>query len=277
MTYRLERAISPINGHENFVVIDEQFAFHPESTAFLVWLSDTRSSSRNSVRAYGGRVATFLNWTNRHGVDWKTVSLTELTWYKRWLEETPVGKIEVVLNARRHGLQLRSGSTVNAHITGVSEFIRYAAREGIVEQRIASQLSQQRYMRTMPRNFNAGEDDQFRTIRARVLVAPETEPALKLLSDDEVDELVSMATNERDKFLIRGLRATGLRIGEQLGLRRDDMHLLPTSRHLGCDFAGAHIHVIRRMDNDNAAVGKSKRTRIVPVDNDYVAAYREYQ
>jgi integrase/recombinase XerD len=37
-----------------------------------------------------------------------------------------------------------------------------------------------------------------------------------------------------------------MRIGEALGLRREDMHLLPDSRVLGCRHEGPHVHVRRR-------------------------------
>lgn len=259
------------------MVVDGSYNFHKESTAFLVWMLDTRSSARNSVRAYGGRVALFLSWARRHGIEWRTITMTQLTWYKRWLEETPPGARESIPSGLRSEARTRTGSTVNAHITAVSEFLRFAAREGIIEERVAGQLSRPKYLSYLPRDFNEGEGGQFRTVRARELVARETQPALQFLTDDQVDEVANSTTNARDRFLVRGLRATGLRIGEQLGLRRTDMHLLPTSLHLGCNFTGAHIHVVRRDDNDNHAVAKSKRTRVVPVDNEYAADYREYQ
>ena len=50
----------------------------------------------------------------------------------------------------------------------------------------------------------------------------------------------------RDQFLVILLRDTGLRIGEALGLRRADMHLLPDPRGLGCTVVGAHVHVRHR-------------------------------
>ncbi|RYF71077.1 MAG: transposase [Comamonadaceae bacterium] len=68
----------------------------------------------------------------------------------------------------------------------------------------------------------------------------------------------------------------GLRIGETLGLRREDLHLLPDSRALGCTIAGAHVHVRRRL-NDNGALAKSHYPRSVPVGTQTVDAYRDYQ
>jgi len=72
------------------------------------------------------------------------------------------------------------------------------------------------------------------------------------------------------------LHDTGLRIGEALGLRREDMHLLPDSRSLGCAVVGAHVHVRRRV-NPNRSLAKSRFPRVVPASDDVLAAYGDYQ
>jgi integrase len=69
---------------------------------------------------------------------------------------------------------------------------------------------------------------------------------------------------------------TGLRIGEALGLRRCDMHLLPDSRSLGCAVAGAHVHV-RHRANPNGALAKSRFPRTVPASGAVLASYADYQ
>jgi len=58
-----------------------------------------------------------------------------------------------------------------------------------------------------------------------------------------------------------------------LGLRRSDVHLLADSRVLGCEVARAHLHVVRREDNPNGAVAKSRRQRTVPLDFVTVQAF----
>jgi integrase len=56
---------------------------------------------------------------------------------------------------------------------------------------------------------------------------------------------------------------SGLRIGETLGLRRSDLHLMDSATALGCGVAGAHLHVVPR-ENANGARAKGRRDRIVP-------------
>lgn len=68
---------------------------------------------------------------------------------------------------------------------------------------------------------------------------------------------------------------TGLRIGEALGLRRSDMHLMASASELGCAVAGAHLHVVRR-ENVNGARAKGRRERVVPLAHYAVSYYDLY-
>jgi hypothetical protein len=53
--------------------------------------------------------------------------------------------------------------------------------------------------------------------------------------------------------------------GERYWTVIDEAHLMPDSRALGCDVAGADLHVVRRA-NPNGAWAKSRRQRAVPLD-----------
>jgi len=76
--------------------------------------------------------------------------------------------------------------------------------------------------------------------------------------------------------MVRLLHDSGLRIGEALGLRREDMHLLPDSRSVGCAVVGPHVHV-RRRANPNGALAKSRFPRTVPTSDAIVSAYADYR
>ncbi|MFD8546345.1 tyrosine-type recombinase/integrase [Streptomyces sp. NPDC059649] len=52
---------------------------------------------------------------------------------------------------------------------------------------------------------------------------------------------------------------------------------LASSRMVGCDLAGPHLHVHRRLDNPNRALAKSRKSRSIPVTADLVTLYTDYQ
>jgi len=263
-SYRAERAVSPVDGSESWVVLDSELVPHREASAFLRCL-DGAARSPHTIRAYAGRVATFLGWCTEQGVDWRRVELAQLARFKHWVESTP----------SRLG-RPRSGSTVNAILTAVCEFLRFAARSGFIEPGVAERLSEPRWLRFTPPGFDVGESGQHRMVRARALKARAQTPFPEALTPDQTEQVLACCRRPRERFIVVLLRDAGLRIGEALGLRRSDMHLLPDSRSLGCAVLGAHVHV-RRRANPNGALAKSRFPRTVPASDAVLDAYADYQ
>jgi integrase/recombinase XerD len=162
-------------------------------------------------------------------------------------------------------------------LTAVCEFLRFGSAHGWVASGVAAMLSEPRYLRHVPPGYDLGESGQFRRLRGRTLRFRVAEPAYQTLTAEQVGVMIGLARSARDKCLICVLACTGLRIGEALGLRRQDVHLLPDSRSLGCSAEGPHVHVRRRRDNANGALAKARFPRLVPVTGDLAGFYGDYQ
>ena len=238
LPFRAERAVSPVDGSESWVVLDPDLIPHREASEFLRSLLGA-GRSPHTVRAYAGRAAVFLGWCAAQGVDWRWITLPELAGFKHWVEVSPA----------RTG-RARSGSTVNAVLTAVCECLRFCARTGLIESAVAERLSEPRWVRFTPPGFDVGESGQFRAMRARVLKARAGTPFPEALTPEQAETVLGCCRRPRERFLVVLLRDTGLRIGEALGLRRADMHLLPDSRGLGCTVVGAHVHVAHRAKSE---------------------------
>jgi integrase/recombinase XerD len=264
ISFRAERAVSPVDGGESWVVLDPELVRHREASDFLRCL-DGAGRSPHTIRAYAGRTAVFLGWCRQEGIDWATIGLSDLARFKRWLEVAPYRDARV-----------RSGATVNAILTAVCEFLRFCARTGVIEQAVADRLSEPRYLRFTPPGFDAGEAGQFRTVRARALKARAETPFPDALTHEQADAVLACCRRPRERFMVVLLHDTGVRIGEGLGLRRADMHLLPDSRALGCAVVGPHVHVVHRA-NPNGALAKSRFSRTVPASDAVLQAYADYQ
>ena len=264
VAFQAERAVSPLDGSELWVVLDPGLVMHREASGFLRALHGA-SRSPNTIRVYAGRVASFLGWCASQGIEWSSISLVELARFKHFVEATP-----------GRGGRLRSGATVNATLTAVCEFLRFCARTGLIEQAVAERLSEPRWLRFTPPGFDTGEFGQFRTVRARALKAQAQVSFPEALTSEQVDAVLACCRRPREHFMVILLLDTGLRIGEALGLRRADMHLLPDSRGLGCATVGAHIHV-RHRANPNGALAKSRFPRTVPASDAVLSSYADYQ
>jgi integrase len=96
-------------------------------------------------------------------------------------------------------------------------------------------------------------------------------------ADADIVAILGACRSARDRLIVLLMARAGLRRGEVLGLRRSDVHLLLDSGPLGCAVARAHVHVVRRDDNVNGAVAKSRRPRAVPLDFVTVQAFDTYE
>jgi integrase/recombinase XerD len=161
-------------------------------------------------------------------------------------------------------------------MTTVCEFLRFGAARGWVPTEIANALSSPKHLAFTPPGYHVGEDGQFRRIQARAIRFAISKPAVEALTDDQLLKLQAVTERPRDKFLVGLLIATGMRIGEALGLRREDMHFLPRATELGCQLVGPHVHVKRRL-NENGALAKSRFQRAIPVTDEIAGLYADYQ
>ncbi|TQC50783.1 integrase [Rhodococcus sp. WS4] len=260
----VEKAIRPVDGKVTWLVLDDDLEPVDQVTQFALYL-DGGGASVNTVRAYIPRVARLLNWCHSQGVDWSNITLPQLVLYKRGLEAEPcpTGKP-------------RAGKTVNAHITAIIEFLRYCARVGLIDSVIVDRFVEVKHLRFLPEGMPQREDGSYRIVKAKVIKANEVTRPPESLAEDEVSALLAATANVRDFFVIQLMVETGLRVGEALGLHREDIHFLPDSRALGCAIVGAHLHVRRRV-NDNNALAKSHYPRSIPVGSAVVGSYRDYQ
>lgn len=255
--YRPERAVA--SGESvSWVVVDQDLGLHAEACAYLAGL---RGAGRafNTEKTYAGRIALYLSYCRWLGVNWSSPSLAQLMAMLRWLVDEPMPP-----RSRRPGAtaRYRSEVTANAIMGTVGEFLSWCCLQGWVPPTLVGALSRPKYLRFLPAGFDAGEDGQNRTVMARTIKFRVAVPGYEWLSDEEIDVLLGLARHARDAFLIQLLAETGMRIGEALGLRRKDMHLLPDSRVLGCRHEGAHVHVLRRV-NANGAFAKARQPRAI--------------
>lgn len=265
MTWTVERA-DLTGGRSTYLVVDDvTFELQPHVLEYVQALS-LSGRSPNTVRTYVRPIARFLNWCNDRGVDWTRVTLLTMARFRHDIEVTPL----------RTG-ELPAASTVSVALTGVMEFLRYCAAAGHIADEVPARLVERRWVHHSPTNAGGGEGGQYRRVRVNALRVRLEEHPPTVLSEQQSAETAQSASTARDRFLLLLMLVAGLRIGEALGLRSEDMHFLPSSAALGCAISGPHVHVRKRRDNVNNTRAKSARARAVPVTNDVIQHYRDYR
>lgn len=200
--------------------------------------------SPNTERVYAGRVALFLNYYQRFGVDWHEPSFGELHQFLRWLVAEPVARP----GNRANGGRVRSKGAANAIVTTTAEVLRFGAKHGWVAAGVPGLLSQPKFLRYLPPGYDAGEDDRFRTVQERTIKFRVGRADPEVFSVEQTDAVLGATEHARDRFLVTLLLETGVPIGEALGCRREDLHFLARAEALGCRLARPHLHVQRRMN-----------------------------
>ncbi|MEU1122404.1 tyrosine-type recombinase/integrase [Streptomyces sp. NPDC005899] len=242
-----------------------------ESVAFLAGLQ-MAGRSINTERTYAGRVALYLSYCVDHGLDWRKPGLPWLARFLHWLVDEPLPPKGKKKPARP---RFRTKKTANHIMTTVCGYLRFCAQQGWVAPETVAQLSEQKYLAYLPPGYNLGEEGQFRTVRAKVIKFEVAVEGYEWLNPEQFAQVLGQTRRARDRFLVAMLGGTGMRIGEALGLRREDMHLLSNSVALGCQVAGPHVHV-RRRQNSNGALAKARMPRSIPVTDELVTLYADY-
>jgi site-specific recombinase XerD len=142
---------------------------------------------------------------------------------------------------------------------------------------VAERLAFRTELRFVPGGWDRGERAGRAAVSRRVVRRRRAERPPQILTASQVGALVDACSKARDRFIVEALYATGLRVSELCGLRLADLHLVPSAAHLGCKVAGAHLHVVRRQDNENGALAKSVWPRVVPVTRALVACHDAYR
>lgn len=259
-----ERAVSDAAGAARYVIASDSYVLHREGSAYLASLR-AQGRSPNTERTYAGRIALFLSYCSSTGIDWRAIEFVELGQFLSWLAATPP----------RGSTRLRSAHTANHIMTTVCEFLRFGAAQGWVAVELVERLATPRYVRYVP-GYDQGENAQFSVVQVKTLRLPATLPETRSLTLEQVEQLIEATTKARNRFLVALLAVSGMRIGEALGLRREDLHLLRSSTGLGCSIGGPHVHVRRRM-NENGAIAKARCPRSIPVPVELVGLYADYQ
>ena len=227
---------------------------------FLAHLSALERSP-NTVRAYAHDLRDFAEFLARRRLRWDRVSLEDLGRFVEWLGLDAAGRDGRVI-VLRLGEPAVSAASVNRKLSALSSFYGFHRRHGVeVDGLMVGQLPGQA-LGTSWRPFLAHLGTNRRTRRRAVRVRAERRLPREI-NDEQFACLLAACTRDRDRFLLVLLRRSGMRIGEALGLRHEDL-----------DAMRSEVSVRRRV-NGNGARAKSW-SRTVPVGGSVLRAYSDY-
>ena len=229
----------------------------PDVDEFLRHLRFGRGCAEATTESYARSLALFLTWTSLVGLEiWSAVY--RLTGFMLWLGSS--GR--------------RGPRRVNGVVGAVREFCKHAVASGAAPPALLAVLYEAGDDRWLPDEVRGEALTPRGIARARHRL-PVAEEPVDRAAEAEVVALAQACRSARDRFIVLGL-ARGLRRGELVSLRREDVHFAADSTTLGCLVHGEHLHVVRRDVAPRGAFAKSRRSRMVPADGLLVQAWDAY-
>lgn len=261
---RVHRVLMPGSTTESWTLLGEDLRPVGQVESFLAYLSAIERSP-NTIKAYAHDLKDWWTYLDGRGLDWKSVDLEDLAGFVAWLRLPPPvrnGAVAVLPTVEHHC----TASSVNRKLAAVSTFYEFHARGGVevggllVTMRpVGRHRSAATSYKPFLQHIASGKPERTRTIK---LKTGRTHP--RVLTAAQVQKILDACEHLRDRLLFALLLDTGVRIGEALGLRHDDIAI-----------AERQVTVVPRQ-NDNRGRAKAGRSRTIPASAELMRLYSDY-
>lgn len=261
---RVQRVVIDSSRVESWTVLGDDHVPVEPVERFLGYLSWIERSP-NTVKAYAHDLKDWFTFLGRHGLDWRLVTLEDVAGYVAWLRLPPAareGLVQVLPSVEHHC----AASSVNRKLAALASFCEFHARHGVPLGGLLVATSPPGRRRSSTSSFKPFLHHVTKSAptRGRAIWLRSAPPRPRVLTVAEAQAILDGCEHLRDRFLFSLLLDTGVRIGEALGLRHEDL-----------DIAQPRVAVIAR-DNDNRARAKGGRSRFIPASGQLIRLYADY-
>ena len=232
-----------------WTVVDKNWRPVPVADAYLRHLRLGADRAEGTTRVYAGDLACYLSWCERSGRD-LAAGAKALSLFVAMLKTTPIERAGAGQGRVRHP------SRINHLLAAMREFFKHSVADRTLDACVLALLYEVGDDRYLPAELRPEESGLRYRARPRHVQRARRARRPVPVRREEVEALLRTCSCWRDRFLLVMLWFCGLRVGEAMGLRRSDLHLVPTAAALGCSMPGPHLHVVAR-DNPNRARAKS--------------------
>jgi len=256
----VQRVAVPSSRLESWTVLGDDDCPVAPIEGYLAYLTDIERSP-NTVKAYAHDLKDYWIFLACRGLDWREVRLEDIGDFVAWLRLPPPGRsgeVAVLPSVLAHV----SAATVNRKLSALAAFYAHHARRGVDagELLVTWQVPGRRGgWKPFLHHVSKGQPQRRRAI---ALKAAKKLP--RVLTASETQAILDACEHLRDRFLCALMHETGVRIGEALGMRHEDIAA-----------AEREITIVPRV-NDNGARSKSREQRTVPVSSQLLRLWADY-
>ncbi|MEY8348601.1 tyrosine-type recombinase/integrase [Bacillus cereus] len=193
-----------------------------ESVAKYMKYLHNRESSSNTLKTYCTALKFYFTYLEQTGINYQQVNFHLLSNFVAWLRN-PYESNKVVPHKKAKAK--RSERTVNIYLTAVTSFYDYLYRNDLVDSDIVEKLMKKMFVGAGGNGYKGflHHVNEGKPLSKNILKLDVPRERVKVFTKEQVDGIYQSTTNIRDRFLVRLLFESGLRIGEVLSLFLEDL------------------------------------------------------
>lgn len=246
-----------LSDHYTWLVLDDDYIPIEPILAYLKFL-DHLDRSPNTIRATAQHLKAFWLFLHEQRRDWTEVDVANLAEFITWLRQGDPAVVSIEPQQAP-----RTNATIDQMLSSVHGFYDFHMRLHTVPTIPLYRMLAMPSRRYKPFLHGIAKS---KPIQTRVVAVAREQRIVKTLTQEQVKQLLNACTHVRDKFLLTLLFECGIRIGQALGLRHEDLSVEDNE-----------IHIVPRRDNANGARAKTRRSYVIPaVSPSVMQCYMDY-
>lgn len=253
---KVQRVCLPNTNQISWIVLDDDFVPIQPILSYLTFLDDL-DRSPNTIRATAHHLKQYWEYLQEVHLCWTEIDIAQLAGFITWLRRSDPAVISIERKPAR-----RTNATIDQTVGSVHSFYAFHARLGTVPALHLYQLfipDRRRYKPFLHGIAKAKPES------TRVVLVKRERRKPKTLTLEQVQTLIDACTHTRDKFLLTLMYQTGMRIGQCLGLKHEDLSV-----------EDGEIRIVPRDGNPNGARAKTRDTHTLPGMPDLMSLYTDY-
>jgi integrase/recombinase XerD len=260
---RVQRVVMRDSEEESWTLLGEDHGPVESVERFLSYLVSIEKSP-NTVKAYAHDLKDWFTYLAGHGLDWRRATLEDVAGFVAWLRLPPearAGNVAMLPTVEHYC----SASSVNRKLAALTSFCEFHARHGValagllVTMQPAGRRGSAASYKPFLHHISKNAPQRHRTIK---LKASRSRP--KVLTAEQAQTILDACDHLRDRLLFALLLDCGVRIGEALGLRHEDLEI------------AERTVTVRPRLNDNRARVKAGISRTIPCSAELMRLYADY-
>ncbi|MED2841320.1 tyrosine-type recombinase/integrase [Bacillus wiedmannii] len=239
-----------------YLLLDKQYEIVEPVLRFIKYLDNTRKAP-NTIKTYSYHLKLFYEYMEQKEITLDVLNFEELANFVGWLR-SPRGDVKVIDFQPKEAK--REETSVNSILTATISYLEFLGRSGEYKTIDVAKEVRGRNFKGFLHHISKGKGYQKNILKIKT-----KKKNINTLQYEDVKTIMNACHTLRDKLLIMIMYEDGLRIGEVLSLRIEDVVTWDNE-----------IHIKPRDENENGAYVKHRKERTLHVSKELMTLYTDY-